>query len=378
MAAAKRKPNSALIDKLLREPGAFDFFRAIQVLETSRLGPGGRRARPSVGFDHPVAEVGDRFGVASSLAFPACALTEVEIEDSSAEDASGYRLLVSCFGLVGPAGTLPAHYTETVLQRLHAKDESLRDFLDLFHERAVALFYRAWKKYRLAASFDSTDRASGRADPVLTSVLALVGLHSRSQGHAITAESLTQVHHAGLFSNRRRSAHGLRAMLRGLLRCEVEIEQFVGQWVELDSATRSRLGEGPGPGTPARLGEEAVLGSRVWSVDSRLRIVAGPLDRGRFRELWPGGDPVQYLREVVRAYLGPLLEFDLVWRLAPSAPAGIALGGGQRLGRDSWLGFGESDRADTLVISPTWHNFEPHEEGTRSPSSRRDFHTVPA
>jgi type VI secretion system protein ImpH len=212
---------------------------------------------------------------------------------------------------------------------------------------------------------------------VLTALLGLVGVLPRPRAKPLGAGELAQVHHAGLFADQRRSASALRGMLGGLLGSPVRLEQFVGQWVALDPGARSRLGDGPGAGLPARLGEESVLGARVWCVDARIRVVAGPLDRARFRELWPGGERVRFLWELLRTYLGPLIECDLVWELAPDAPAAARLGGDQRLGRDAWLGWSEFGRPDTRVPSPPWHNPRPdalrpesHSEGDDSGGSR--------
>ena len=242
----------------------------------------------------------------------------------------------------------------------------------------MALFYRAWRKYRLATAYLSTDRSTGEADPILNSLMALVGAVPRRHGETIDAAELAEVHHAGLFSDRRRSANGLRSMLRGLLGCEVEVEQFVGQWLELDPQALARVGSGAGPGVPARLGEETPLGTRVWSVDSRIRVVAGPLDRARFRELWPGGAPVRFLWEVLHAYLGPLVECELHWELAADAPAAVQLGGDQRLGRDCWLGWSERGRPDTRVSSPPWHAPRPLSlDGGPSSSSASSFEHEP-
>ncbi len=39
---------------------------------------------------------------------------------------------VNFMGVVGPQGVLPIYYTELVMDRLRAKDSTLRDFLDIF------------------------------------------------------------------------------------------------------------------------------------------------------------------------------------------------------------------------------------------------------
>ena len=55
------------------------------------------------------------------------------------------RLQVRLFGLFGPNGPLPLHITEYARERLrHAGDPTLSRFLDVFHHRFLALFYRAW------------------------------------------------------------------------------------------------------------------------------------------------------------------------------------------------------------------------------------------
>ena len=49
------------------------------------------------------------------------------------------------FGLFGPNGPLPIHLTEYARERLqHGGDATLCRFLDVFHHRFLALFYKAW------------------------------------------------------------------------------------------------------------------------------------------------------------------------------------------------------------------------------------------
>ena len=73
---------------------------------------------------------------------------------------------VSFFGMVGTSGTLPLHYTEVLLDRLHAKDSALADFLDAFQDRSVAFFYRAFSKYHLPAAHRTVDDERGQLDPI--------------------------------------------------------------------------------------------------------------------------------------------------------------------------------------------------------------------
>jgi type VI secretion system protein ImpH len=353
MAAAQRNTPPPLIARLLSEPGAFDFFQAVRLLE-EHLGERGHRAAVDGDALDSVTEAGGvHFDVLPSLAFPQRPIESVALDHSSQGTRADVK--VAFLGLLGAAGTLPRHYTEIVLARQQARDTSLVDYLGTFEERAAAFFHRAWSKYRPAVAYDEHAAQRGEVDPVTTAFLALVGRLPRPRGEALTVDERLEAHFAGAFADRRRSAAGLAGLVRGLLHCDVTVEQFVGQWVDLDRSEWSRLGDGSGEGRQTRLGEESVLGTRVWAVDARVRIEAGPLDRERFRALWPGGEPVRIVRAAIRSYVGPLIDFDLFWHLAPEAPKALRLGGPQRLGRDTWLGWGAGRTPDLRVESRPYH-----------------------
>ena len=78
---------------------------------------------------------------------------------------------VNFMGVVGPQGLLPIYYTELVIDRLRAKDATLRDFLDIFHHRIISLFYRVWQKYRFQVAYEQGD-----GDQFSQYLLALIGL----------------------------------------------------------------------------------------------------------------------------------------------------------------------------------------------------------
>ena len=46
------------------------------------------------------------------------------------------EMTTSFLALTGPQGALPQHYTAIMIQRIRAKDYSLRDFFDIFNHRA--------------------------------------------------------------------------------------------------------------------------------------------------------------------------------------------------------------------------------------------------
>ena len=67
-------------------------------------------------------------------------------------------MTVAFLGLTGTQGVLPFCYTEWMLERKAAKDDTLAAFLDLFNHRLVSLFYRAWEKHRPPVLYEARRR----------------------------------------------------------------------------------------------------------------------------------------------------------------------------------------------------------------------------
>src|SRR6266498_4733090 len=145
MAAESRRADPSLEQVLFEEGYRFEFFQAVRVLE--RL----YRARLPVGCDSIPAKEVVRFHSLLSLTFPPSAVHDVVPSDDGASPA---QMTVAFMGLTGLLGVLPRHYTELLLERMRHKDQTLRDFLDLFNHRLISLFYRAWEKYRLPMAYE--------------------------------------------------------------------------------------------------------------------------------------------------------------------------------------------------------------------------------
>jgi type VI secretion system protein ImpH len=343
-------------ERLFAEGFAFDFFQAVRLLE--RLDP----SRKPVGRAGPPDKEVVRFLAHLSLAFPPSSIYEIE-RAGPARPVPG--MTVTFLGLTGPSGVLPRHYTELLLQlEREAKGpekKALRAWLDLFNHRLISLFYRAWEKYRFYVPYERGEFTRPDPDPFTQSLYCLVGLGApplRRRFRVATREEvdgeqrervlarlddLVLLHYGGFFAHRPRCAVALEALLGDYFRLPVRVEQFRGQWLRLDPASQSRLGDGDCNNQP---GINLVAGERVWNVESKFRVSLGPLRYPQFLEFLPDRAPVPerktffLLCHLVRLYVGPEFDFDvrLVLRKQDVPECRMAPGDdGPRLGWNTWV-----------------------------------------
>jgi len=339
MAAARGRPRPSLIDRLFREPERFRFFQAVRLLEreAAREAEVDRRIEPRrpIGEDaEPVVEI-VRFRATPSLAFPPG-------EISSLKRANGHRpeMSVSFFGLAGPSGVLPQHYTTTLIRALREKSLSLRDFLDVFNHRLISLFWRAWAKYRLPVAYEQGARRGG--DAITEALRALTGISGEHLRERTCVADETFIHYSGHLSHFPRSASGLGAMLSDYFGRPVHVQQFHGRWLALARSERSRLVSRDAPqGVYCALGIDATLGERVWDVQGSFRLHIGPLTYAQFMRFMPEGDDLKHLAELTKFYVGPALAFDVQLTLKKTDVPQLRLAGEgnerPRLGWNTWL-----------------------------------------
>ncbi len=261
---------------------------------------------------------------------------------SIAQRADGSTVAeVSFFGLHGPSGALPQHYTQTVIDRIRAKDHTLRNFLDLFNHRWLSLFYRAWEKNFLPAAFE-TAQATQQEDGVTRLLWSLVGFGTDGiRGRVKFAESML-LHYSGHSSAVRPNVASLQATLADGFGVPVSIKQFQGQWMELARDDQTKLGHAPlGVLMNNQLGVNAVAGSRMWNVENRFRVVIGPLRATAFNEFTPVGNKLSKLLEFTRTFAGTHYDFDVQVILDRRDVPGLKLGDTSKpslLGWNTWLG----------------------------------------
>lgn len=352
MLATKRRREPGVIQRLLDEPYRFQFFQAVRVLELWFK-------RNAIASEDAVADY-LRFRNTLSLSFPPSEIEALRAHadapistDSELLDAllkgrlEHIRITPSFMGFLGSSGSLPAHYTERIsAHQLYQRDESARAFLDTFSNRVVALFYEAWRKYRMEYKYalDATDRFL----PLLKS-LAGIGPRSlarRSMDGADGVLDETIACYAGAMRHRPPSAALMQRVLAEYFGVPIVIRQFIGYWYAVPPEQQSMLGS-----ESAVLGATALAGARVWQRDLRMRLTIGPLDRKQFEAFLPHGRAARSLEKMLAMFTGVCLEYEVQLVLCAQDVCGASLASQREGGRLGWDTFMESagaptDRAD--------------------------------
>lgn len=354
MDGAGRGKAPDLIQELLEHPEQFEFFQAVRLIERAvgeqkRLQPAHR-----VGSDEGPQGEAIRFRSLASLTFPSGQISALTTPGSSPdpdtpETAARLNLPVEMtvpfMGLTGPNGVLPEHYTSLVIERSHQrlKDHSLREFFDIFNHRAISLFFRAWEKYRFPFAYERRMQDGTPEDDQFTACLfCLVGLGAAGLRERFQFDDHVVLFFGGLFAQQTRNVVSLEQMLASYFSVEVTISQFCGQWLYLPVETQSALPSRQHPaGMNLSLGEDTVVGSRVWDVQSRFRTSLGPLTWLQFSQLLPGSARLECVSQLIRLYVGIDLDFDLqlILRHDEVPPCRLASDDqySPRLGWNTWI-----------------------------------------
>jgi len=324
-----------IVETLDRAPYLFGFFQAVRLLMHMRPD------REVIGrFTNPADEV-VRFGTHAPVAFPASEIQELERPPDGP-----VRMRVNFMGLTGPSGVLPLLYSGLVIERLRARDRTMRDFFDIFNHRMISLFYQAWEKYRFTIPYERGER-----DQFSHHLLALLGLATPGLQDRQDVSDDALLFYAGLLSLHTRSATVLRQVLRDYFMVPVEIEQFVGAWYPIDRESQCSMSETPNYSD--QLGFGAIVGDEIWDQQSRVRIQIGPLTLERYMEFLPGGEAYRHVRALASFFTGKEydVEIQLILRREEVPVCELKPEPGWQLGWTSWVKTADfrRDPGDTIL-----------------------------
>jgi type VI secretion system protein ImpH len=293
-------------------------------------------------FVNPSREV-VHFGANPSVAFPPSQLYSI----TRAGDQPA-RMTVNFMGLTGPLGVLPHYYTELLINRIRAKDHTLRAFFDIFNHRMISLFFQAWQKYRVTVAYERGER-----DRFSHHVLDLVGLGTEGLQRRQPVSDNSLIYYAGLLGQQPRSASALRQVLMDYFAVPVEVEQFAGDWYKLDKETQCCFEDAFS--SSEQLGLGAVVGDEIWDQQSSVRVKLGPLTLAQYQDFLPNGTGYSPLCGLLRFFAGGEFDFEVQLILerqeVPRCELGAEDGVAPQLGWVTWMKsspFGR-DPADTIL-----------------------------
>lgn len=334
---ARRRPGTddlTLYTRLVEDPRSHHIFLALRIIEAQHAG------NPRLGQSRRPRQDAVRLGQEPEMAFARSTITEFKPERHSGR----MRLTQLAFGLFGPNGPLPLHLTEYARERKRKRrDGAFVGFADMLTHRLLSLFYRAWTTGQPAPSFDRPD-----TDPFARKVAALVGIDGPAFRQRDAMPDLAKLHFAGQLSAGTKPAEALVSMISAFFSAPVQLQQFIGSWLDLEADDRWQLGK------PAGLGRSTSIGNRVFTRSAKFRLRIGPLGLEDFKRLLPGNGSLERLEAIVRNHVGDALDWDVNLVLRAGEVPRSALGGTTALGHTSWLGTRRADArdADDLYLAP--------------------------
>ncbi len=340
-----RTDPDALIHDVLTRPWEHDFFLALRRVESAHP------ELPRIGRSKSLRQDPVRFGQYLSLAFATSALEEPHLPSQK-----GRKLMVRFTGLTGPNGALPLRITDFIRNRQRGiydsdirgtrgdaaletgtaapKDSTLAEFLDIFHHRAISLFYRAWAAAQKSADLD---RAEDRTFAEWIASLCGTGLPAMEQADAVPG--IHRLAFAGHLACPTRHAGGLRGILESYFNTPAEVLSFAGQWLDIPPEQRCSIGQ-----ANSALGRTAIAGRKLWDRQMKCQVRLGPMRLEEFELFLPGGVRHARLHAWIRLYTRETLYWEAAIVLRREEVPATRLGTTGRLGFTTWLVSGAPER----------------------------------
>jgi len=293
-------------------PEKYHIFQALRLIEAAYAD------KPRLGRSRRPKQDAIRLKQRVDMAFASSTVARFVPQDAQTGEPG--ELAQFMFGLFGPNGPLPLHFTEYAYNRQRSfRDPTFKAFGDMFHHRMLSLFYRAYASGEPTSSFDR----KGEVDPFAQKVAAFAGLKGAALADRDAMPDLAKLRYAGRLSHGTRNEEGLLALISGFFGAPATMESFVGTWLELDPKDTWELGN---PHKPAKLGQSCSIGSKVWTRQAKFRFRVGPVGLAEYKRLLPGGDSLKRLKALVNNYMGEAMMWDmnLVLRKGEAEPAMLA------------------------------------------------------
>jgi type VI secretion system protein ImpH len=298
------------------EPWRFDYFTVLRHLERTFAD------RPRIGDSAARREEFILLGQDPFMDFPASNIVRVVRDDDKP-----LKVFVKYLGLLGPQGALPLATTEEAYHYVLSLDDAFPRFLDLFNHRFIQLFFRAWGDSRPIVQHDRPD-----TDRFTAYIGSAIGVGSKPYHDLDSVPDAAKLQFAGILGAQAKCASRLADSICGLFRVRAEVEEFVGSRLVIDPAEWTILG-----GRHNMLGEDALLGRTVYSVQDKIRIRIFTRSLAQYIRFLPTGDLCEPLADLVFFYNGEQLDWDVELAIPSGAAEPVRLGRFGQLGWTTWM-----------------------------------------
>ena len=302
-------------DELRNDPWGTDLFAALRRFER------GTKSKPRIGDSAVTGEEVVSLGQDPYLEFPASNVSSFEERDGQVP-----KIYSRFLGFFGPQGALPINTTVDAYQWSQSRDPSFARFTDIFANRFLQLFFRAWADAQPIAHHDRPDD-----DRFADYVGSFGGIGVASLKGRDSLDDIAKLPFAGLVNADVKSASRLRQLLRGIFHAEVDIEERVGSWLTFEPSDRLLLGG------DAQLGLGTYVGDRVYSINDKIYVLIRARDLKQYRRFLPRGEQFDQLTDLIFFYIGHRFEFDVRLSLPARYAPPTRLGQSGELGWTAWV-----------------------------------------
>ena len=266
-----------------------------------------------------------------SLANPSSEVDAIKIHEKKPV------VVVNFASIAGVQGSLPTPYNELLMDRLRHHDSSFADFLDIFNHRLLSLRHFYHTTY-FPCLFETKQQHS----PLGQFQLTLCGLYSQHYQNRLTLQDEEIVPFFDLAWTRQKTALGLCRWLKTKFNIHVRLQQFQGQWNRPSPSDYSYLGLS---GQHNQLGKNLIVGKKSWEQAAGIQIEFARLPWNRLKHFYPikqehrslGGSEFDALKDVIRFYVGPLLQVRVKFSIAQHTAPPMRLNRKSFLGLSSWI-----------------------------------------
>ncbi len=323
-----RPQDKSLIEKLIFSPEKFSFVRAIDVAKASCRGKY-VEIKSNINYSSKYADVSAVEGIKDGIA----------------------EIYTNLAGIAGIEGILPDCYTEEFITFNRDSKKAVTDFFDIFNGRMLSLRYSFLKRQGV-----ETLSAPIEKSVIGNIIFSLSGfgcdedLDKKQKKDVELIPEQFKISSQNLFWKNTRSSSGLRAMLSSFFNVPIEVQQFVGGFIESFPEEQTIIGKN---GNYNKLGDNSILGRKLWDSTQGIEVKIGPLNFEQYSKFLPKKSPkdqefsaLQKMKELIKQYVPHGLDVNIHFFLDKCLVKETILNGVNRLNKDAFVfGFHSSKTA---------------------------------